>query len=122
MVTLRFGKQLQRDFQRDPEQSFVPREQSAPIGPDHLTARPAPLNHLAACQDRFDAKHMVRGHAVLEAMCSARVKSHVATNRANRLAGWVRRIVQAVSRSGFSNLRVDDSGLDNSDSLVRIET
>ena len=94
--TFRPRQQLQRDFQRDAEQPFVAGEQSAPIRPHVLAARPAPLDHFAGRQHGLDPEHVVGGHAVFQAMRAAGIEGHVAADGADGLAGRIGRVMQSV--------------------------
>ena len=59
----------------------------------------AQFHNLAVGQDDFQAGRMVGGHAVLRAVGTTRVESHVATNGADRPAGRIGGIVQPLRRN-----------------------
>ena len=85
--TFRPRKQLQRDLERDAEQALVAREQPAPVRADRFAARAAPLDDLARGEHGFDAEHVIRRHAVFQAMRAAGIERDVSADRADA-SGW----------------------------------
>ena len=76
------------------------------------------------CHDEhgFQAKHMIGRHAIFQAMRAAGIERHIAADRANRLAGGIRRIVQAMRRGSERYLRVDDTRFNDGNPQGRIES
>jgi hypothetical protein len=57
-------EQLQRDLQRDAEETLAPAVKPTPVGADDLPAGAAPLDDFAGGQHRLETKDVVGGHAV----------------------------------------------------------
>jgi hypothetical protein len=86
------------------------------LGADHraqqvvaraVGGQPAQLDHVAVRRDQLGAEHVVGGEAVLQAVRAAGVLREVAADRADLLAGGVRRVVVAVRRRGPRHVEVD---------------
>ena len=112
-------QQAQGDLKRDPEPAFGTHEQARQIRSDAFKAVPAQLLHGAVRQHNLHAQDMVARHAVLETVRAAGVEGHVAPDGADRLAGRIRRVVEAVGRHGLGNIEVDDPRLHAANAVGR---
>ncbi len=120
-IHLRARDQPQRDLQRDPEQPFGSDEQAGQIRSRLFKAVAAQRDERPVGQDRADAEHVVRGHAMTETVRAARVEGHVAANRADLLAGRIGRVVEAMRRAKRGDREIDDAGLDHGHARARVE-
>ncbi len=73
----------------------------------------AEMDQLAVGQHHLQPGDVVGGEAVLQAVGAAGVLRHVAADRADLLAGGVRRVVVAVRRDRLGHIQVDHAGLDH---------
>ena len=55
-------------------------------------------------------------------MGAAAVKGDIAANGANRLAGWVGRIIQPILPHRLADVQVDHARLDNGNALLRVDS
>ena len=114
-------EQLQCDLQRDSEKALVPHKQPRPVRTDLLAALAAEGYHFAGREHRLEAEHMIRGHAVFQAMRATGVERHVATDRADLLAGGIRREMQTKRRRRRGDREIDHPRLHDRNPLRRIE-
>ena len=110
-VRLRRADETQRRARDDPERAF-----RADDDPEEVVTRPvldgAPdLHDLPGRQHELDGENVVRRHAVLEGMRSARVLGDVASDRARGLARGIGREDQARLLDRARDPQVHDSGL-----------
>ena len=77
------------DLDRDAEQSLGTAEHPDPIRTDRLYGVASELDQLPVGQDRTNAKHVVAGHAVLQAVRASGIERQVSADRAHRLAGRI---------------------------------
>ncbi len=73
---------------------------------------PADLDDVAVDQHHLEAKHVVRRHAVLEAVRAPRVHGEVAADGAGELARWVGRVEEAFGRHRVRDGEIGDPGFD----------
>ena len=72
LIHLRTRDEPKRDLQRDAEQPFGSDEQAGQVGSRLFEAVAAKRHERPVGQDGADAEHVVRGHAVTEAVRAAR--------------------------------------------------
>jgi hypothetical protein len=116
-----FGSSRKGDLQRHAEQAFRADEHADEIRPDVFEAVAAQLNHFAVGQHGFDAQHVIARHAILQAVHAARIEGDVAADGADRLAGRIGGIIQAVFGYGFAHVEIDHARLDDGDALLGID-
>ena len=80
--------------------------------------RAADVHELAVRKHRLDPEDVMHGEAVLQAVRAAGILGDVAADRADLLAGRIRRVVVTERRHLTRDLEVGDAGLDG-DALVR---
>src|SRR6185369_4958271 len=68
----------------------------------------------------FNREDVVRRHSILEAMRTAGIFGNVTADAARHLARWIRRVIQTVGRSGLRDMKIDNAGLYNGDSILHI--
>ena len=96
-------------------------ERAEQVRPRLVEALASELHELAVRQDDRQAAHVVDREAVLQAVCAAGVLGHVAADRADLLAGRIRRVEVAVRRNRAGDLEVRDARLHNHAATVEID-
>ena len=107
-----------RDLGRDPERPLRADERPDQVGPVRVERLAAELDDLPVGEHDREARDVVHGEAVLEAVRAARVLRHVAADRAHLLARRIGRVEEAVGRDGLADVEVRHAGLDD-DALRR---
>ena len=94
------AQQPHRDLGRDPERALRADERADEVVAGGVGRRAgAELDDLAVGRDDLEARHVVGGEAVLQAVRAAGVLGHVAADRADLLARRVGRVEVAVGRT-----------------------
>ena len=108
---LRLAQDANRDLGDDREQTLRARQHPEEIVVTGVEMLAANADDFAAHQHSFDAQHVVGRHAVLEAMHATRVLGDVAADRADHLAGWIGRVIEAAGLDGLGNRQVRNARL-----------
>ena len=112
-------QELQSDFQAMPKRPSLPVKSPHQSGSHVFTARPPHSTTSPVAAHALDAENVIGSHPVLQAMRAAGIESHVAADRANRLAGGIGRVMQAVRARPLRDVEVDHARLDDRDALFR---
>ena len=110
---LRLAEDAQRDLGRDPERPLGADEGAEQVGAVRVERLAAELDDLAVGEHDGQARDVVDGEAVLEAVRAARVLGHVAADRADLLARRIGRVEEPVRRDGARDVEVRDARLDD---------
>ena len=121
MAAVGHGQKIEGGFEDDAEQALVADEEAGVIGANSIAGGTAPFDDVARGQNRFEAEHMVRGHAVFEAMGAAGVEADISADGADGLAGRIRRKEKAVGGCRFGHIGIYDAGLDHGDALSWVD-
>ena len=109
------------DTGRDPEAAFGPDEDAEQIVAIAFAVRIAEAHSSAIGENDIERDDVVEGDAVLEAVRTTRVFGDVATDRAHGLAGRIWCVLQSMRCDGTRQLRVDDTGFDVRNTILRID-
>ena len=109
---LRPAQDAHDDFRDDRQRAFRSDQQAEQIGAGRVGKGTADVHELAVGQDGLDAKHVMHGEAVLEAMRAAGVFGDVPADRADLLTRRIGRVVVAEGRNLFRDLEIGDAGFD----------
>jgi len=104
-----------------PKRPSLPQKRPVQSGPSCFAEALPIFDDLAGGEHGFEAEDVVGRHAVFQAVGAAGVEGDVAADRADRLARWVGRVVQAVGRRGERDRGVDHAGLDDGEALGGID-
>ena len=105
----------------DAKHAFRARHHGEQIVPGHIERLAAEVQRFALEHLYRDAKHVVDGQPVLEAVHAARVFGDVAANAACNLRRRIGRVVEAVLAYGFTDGKVGHTRFDRSGTAVEID-
>ena len=117
----RISRQSNGDVERDAKAALGADERADEIVAILLAVRAAERDDLAVGKQHGERDDVIRRHAVLEAVRTARVLGDVAADRARGLARRIRRVVQSVRGDRARQRDVHDARLDDREQILGVD-
>ena len=118
---LRLDEQPQRHLRDHAEQAFRADGESQQVIARRIERLAAEFDHFPAHQYDLQAEHVVRRHAVLQAMHAAGILGDVAADGAGDLTGWIRCVVKAARGDRLRYREVGHAGLHDRRAIVVVD-
>ena len=110
---LRLGNEPENDLRDHGKRALGADEQLRQVQPRYIFDHfPSGSHHATVRGDRFQAKHIVLGHTILEPVRASGAHGHVAADRALFLTGGVGRVIQTAAQHGLLQIGGHHARLD----------